>query len=65
VAVANLTTAYAALSLGFARREGGKVVVEEEAVVTLTERVIDHLLVEFRAERTGDKGLSFTACEDG
>ena len=64
VAVADFTTAYAADSLGFACREGREVVVEEEALATLIEDVVEYLLVEFCAESDCRERLSLAASED-
>ena len=60
----NLTTAYAALSLGLACGEGREVVVQEEAHVRAVEDVIHELLVELGAEGDGAEALGLTTCED-
>ena len=51
--VANFTTAYATLSLGFTRRERWEVVVEEETLIVLVQYIVNELLVELGSERTG------------
>ena len=61
----DFTTAYAALSFSFAGREGGEVVVEQEAVATLVEHVVENLLVEFGTEGNGGQGLRLTTGEHG
>ena len=52
--VTNLTTAYAALSLGLACTERREVIVKQELHIALVKHVIDELLVKFRTE--GDSG---------
>ena len=53
VAVADFAAAYAALCLGFAGGEGREIIVEQEALATLIEHVVENLLVEFGAEGYG------------
>ncbi len=65
VAVAYLAAAYAALGLGLAGGEGGEVVVEEEALATLVEHVVENLFVEFCAEGHCCESLCFTSGEHG
>ena len=44
--VTNLTTTYTTLCLSLTRTEWGEVVVEQEALITLVEYIVNQLLVE-------------------
>ena len=65
IAVADFATAYAALCLGFAGREGREVIVQEETLGTLVENVVHHLFVEFCTEGNGGEALSLATGENG
>ena len=65
MAVTDLTTAYAALSLSLACAERREVVVEEETLVAALEHVVNELLVHLCAERTGREALCLATGEDG
>jgi hypothetical protein len=64
VAVTDFATANATLSFSFAGREGREVVVEEEALATLVEHIVEDFLIEFCAEGYGRERLSFTTGEN-
>ena len=64
MAVADFTTAYAALGLGFARGKRGEVVVEEEPLVVLAQYVVDEFLVELGSERAGGQRKGLSALEE-
>jgi len=49
MAVADFTTAYTALCLGFARRERREVVVQKETFFSVFQYVVDNLLVQLGA----------------
>ncbi len=61
IAVAYLAAAYAAGGACLAGREGGEVVVEQEALAALVDHVVDNLLVELGAEGHGGEGLGLAA----
>ena len=65
MAVTNLATAYAALCLGLAGGEGREVVVEQKALVLVDEHIVDELLVQLGAQRTGGQRLCLATGEDG
>ena len=65
MAVTNLTTPNTALSLGFAGREGGEVIVQQEALLAMHQHVVDNLLVELRTQGNGRERLRFTTGKDG
>ena len=65
MAVTDLATSYASLCLRLAGGEGREVVVEQEALVFTYEHIVDELLVELCAERTGSERLCLAAGEDG
>ena len=65
MAVTNLTTSYAALSLSLTGAEGREVVVEKELHIALVEYVVDKFLVEFRSEGASRKALRLATGEDG
>jgi len=64
VAVTNLTTAYAALSLSLACAERGEIIVQEELHIALVEHVVNKLFVELGAEGDGGQRLCLATGED-
>ena len=59
-----LSTAYAALSLGFAGAERWEVVVQKEAHVALVQHVVYQFLIKFGTQRTGRERHSLASLED-
>jgi hypothetical protein len=53
MSVTNLTTTYAALSLGLTCAERREVIVKEETLIAMLQHIVNEFLVKFRAERTG------------
>ena len=64
VPVTDLTTTDATLWTSIAGGEGREVIVEEEALLTIVQDVIDELLVALRTEGDSRQGLRLTTGED-
>ena len=64
MAVTNLTTAGAALTLSLTCRERWEVVVEHETLIATSHYTVDHLLVELCAEGDGSERHCLTTLED-
>ena len=64
IPVTDLTTTYATLWASITGGEGREVIVEEEALLTIVQDVIDELLVALRAEGDSRQRLRLTTGED-
>ena len=64
VPVTDLTTTDATLWTSFAGGEGREVIVEEEALLTIVQDVVDELLVALCAEGDSRQRLRLTTGED-
>ena len=53
MAVTDLTTTYATLSLGLTCTERGEVIVQQEFHIAMLQHIVNKLLVEFCTESTG------------
>ena len=65
VAVTDLAAAHATGCAGLTGREGGEVVVQQEALVLVTQHVVDELLVVLGAQGDGGQGLGLATLEQG
>ena len=65
VAVTDLAAAHATGCAGLTGREGGEIVVQQEALVLVTQHVVDELLVVLGAQGDGCQGLGLATLEQG
>ena len=65
VAMTDLAAAHATGCAGLTGREGGEVVVEQEALVLVTQHVVDELLVVLGTQGYGSQGLGLATLEQG
>ena len=60
----NLTTTYAALSLGLTRTERWEVIVQQETLITVLQHIVNEFLIKFRTQGTGAQRLRLTTGKD-
>ena len=64
MAMTYLSATHSTLCLGLTGAEWREVIVQQEAHVALLQHIINHLLIQFGAQRTGRKALCLTTCKD-